>query len=159
MKSKITNLLKENKKILILICIGITLIFIGNMLSDNNNNISKDSTKLFGEKIDENKLERILSNIQGAGNVNVFITYENKGVTRYAFDTKTNEYNGGTNESKHVFSNKEPVINSYINPQVRGVIITATGAGDTVIKNNILKAVKAVTGVGYDRISVEIGVK
>ena len=39
-------------------------------------------------------------------------------------------------------------------PQVEGVIVTCDGGGVNTVKNNIIKAVQAVTGVSEDKIQV-----
>ena len=55
-------------------------------------------------------------------------------------------------ETKHIFSDKRPVVSKYENPKIRGVGVTATGAVNSETKNRLLKCVKALTGVSYDKI-------
>ncbi len=157
-KPEVTLMLKKNKKLLFLAIVGVILMFAGNLFTEKE--ISIDNENLFNssERINETKLEQILSNIEGAGNVKIFITYENKGVYEYAVDSKRT-VNTGSDEEKHVFSNKEPVIKSYTNAQIRGIIATATGADDNIVKNRLIKSIKAATGVGLDKINIETGVK
>lgn len=49
---------------------------------------------------------------------------------------------------------KTPITQSVISPKVEGAIVTAEGAGNAVIKANIIQAVEAVTGVSSHKIQV-----
>ena len=158
MNTKVLSYLKSNKKMVLLFLIGLVLIFAGNILNGQSYN-SENSKQYEGERLNVKLLKKILSNIEGAGNVEIFVTYDNSGVTEYAYDSKTVRDEGESNEIKHVFSNKEPIITTNINAEIRGVIATATGADNIYVKNKLIRCIKAVTGVGYDRISVETGVK
>lgn len=76
-----------------------------------------DETSL--ETNEEKRLEQILSQIKGVGASNVMITYQD--------DENTTTVFGGENRNK--------------NPKVEGVIVTAEGAGNIIIKSNIINAV------------------
>lgn len=120
----------------------------------------------------ENKLEDILSNISGVGKVKVLITYSQTS-TVVAMTNETNTYsnteetdsNGGTRniletdtKSEVIFEEKDgesvPITEKIIMPKIEGAIITAEGAGDAVIKTNIVQAVSAVTGLASYRVQV-----
>lgn len=49
---------------------------------------------------------------------------------------------------------KVPVTSKVVNPKIEGAIITATGAGNGTVKNNIVQAVEAVTGLATHKIQV-----
>lgn len=118
------------------------------------------------------KLENILKNIKGVGNVKVLITYSqtSKVVPMYSEDstqklTEENDSGGGTrtiNENttkKEVIyeesnGEKKPITQSIINPTIEGAIIAAEGANSSVIKENIIQAVEAVTGISSHKIQV-----
>ena len=157
-KPELIHLIKNNKKLLILAITGVVLLFTGNAITNKDKLKTNEVSFTENELINEAKLEKILSNIEGAGKVRVFISYENNGVYEYAVDSKTTKDNS-IDEKKHVFSNKEPVIKSFINAQIRGIIVTATGAYDNNVKNRLFKSIKAATGVGLDKINIEIGVR
>jgi stage III sporulation protein AG len=153
---KYIDYLKSNKKILIILVVGLVFILMGEF-SLNEKEESNDFYSF--EKVNEKELEKFLSNIAGAGNVKVYITYENNGNTVYATDIKENGDPNKNYETKHIFSDKKPVISGYENPEIKGIAITATGAGNSSVKNRLLKCIKAITGVSYDKISVEMGLK
>lgn len=49
---------------------------------------------------------------------------------------------------------KKPITQSIILPQIEGAIITAQGASDVTIKENIIQAVEAATGLSSHKIQV-----
>lgn len=79
----------------------------------------------------EDKLEQILSQVQGASNVNVMITLDMSSTTV-----------------------KDNVIETSDFPPVKGVVIVAKGVENTGVKMNILKAVQAVIDISSGRIEI-----
>lgn len=120
----------------------------------------------------EQKLEDILSKIDGVGKVNVLITYSQSSEIVAMFNevTKTSstqeeDSEGGTrtvNETdltKEVIYTEEngvnvPVTQKVINPTIEGAIVTAIGANNATVKTNIIQAVEAVTGLATHKIQV-----
>lgn len=120
----------------------------------------------------ETRLENILSNIKGVGNVKVLITYsqESTVIPMYDEDTSTSvteeqDSGGGSrtvNESTYkkdiIYEEnngvKTPITQSIINPKIEGAIVTAKGANDANVKTNIIEAVEAVTGLATYKIQV-----
>lgn len=81
---------------------------------------------------EENKLKDILSDIKGVGEVDVMITYKEN-------EPSSNLFNGDSKEKQS---------------KVGGVIVTASGAGDIIIRNNITNAVTAVFNIPASNVSV-----
>lgn len=117
----------------------------------------------------ENKLEYILSKIEGVGKVDVLITYSESSsiVPVYNVNLSTSKIeekdtSGGVrtteteNNQKDVVTNgnSEIVTKKTTMPKVEGTIIIAEGASDANIKTNIISAVEAVTGVATHKIQV-----
>ena len=118
------------------------------------------------------QLEEILGKIEGVGKVKVLITYSqtNETVPMYnedtsQKDTEEKDTSGGTRKVTETDSQKEiiyqeskgekiPITKSIISPKIEGAIITAQGAGNAVVKTNIIQAVEAVTGVASHKIQV-----
>ena len=124
----------------------------------------------------EKRMESILSTIKNVGKVNVLINYSESSKMEALYNestttssTEEGDTSGGTRnvtetETKKdvVFSeksgNKEPVTQKTVMPTIQGAVITAEGAGDPVVKTNIINAVGALTGLSIDKIQVfEIG--
>lgn len=120
----------------------------------------------------EKKLEKILSLIDGAGNVRVMISYlsseEKVPIYDYSENNTTTEEKdreGGTRktesknaEQKIVFeesgNNKQPFVRQVNTPKIIGVIVVADGATSAKVKENIINAVSAVVDVPVHRIQV-----
>ena len=128
-------------------------------MTDNSSSTSiKDSENL------EQKLESILSQIQGVGEVQVFINYSESSetVAMYNENTKTStteetDTSGGTRKVESTDSQKELVYqeeNGEKAPKIEGAIITAKGASNATVKTNIVQAVEAATGLATHKIQV-----
>ena len=134
-------------------------------MTDNSSSASiKDSENL------EQKLESILSQIQGVGEVQVFINYSESSetVAMYNENTKTStteeaDTSGGTRKVESTDSQKElvyqeengektPIIQKTVQPKIEGAIITAKGASNATVKTNIVQAVEAATGLATHKI-------
>lgn len=132
-----------------------------------------ENTNTENTEIDlEEKLENILSKIQGVGEVQVFINYSETSevVAMYnenskVSNTEESDESGGTRKIqetdtqkdivyKEVDGEKTPITQKIIQPKVEGAIITAKGASDATVKTNIIQAVEAVTGLATHKIQV-----
>ena len=120
----------------------------------------------------EQRLEKILSQMQGVGDVNVFINYSESSETVAMYNenkktstTEETDTSGGTRKVESVDSQKEliyqeengektPIIQKTIQPKIEGAIITAKGAGNATVKTNIIQAVEAATGLPTHKIQV-----
>ena len=129
-----------------------------------------------GENTDDSKLvsdlENILSNINGVGQVKVMVTYSETSKVMPVYNEESTEENteetdseGGTRKvtqtdtRKEVIyeesdGNKSLITQSVVSPKIEGAIITAEGANDANVKNNIIEAVSAVTGLATHKIQV-----
>ena len=124
------------------------------------------------EYILKNELENILSNIDGAGKVQVMITYTESSTVQPMYNenitestTEETDSSGGvrtiaeTDSSREVVytennGEKVPITEKVTMPKVEGAIVLAEGANDANIKNNIILAVEAVTGLSTHKIQV-----
>lgn len=131
-----------------------------------NKSDSKNSDDL------EERLGKILSNINGVGDVKVFINYSETSETVAMYNenskisiTEETDTSGGvrkietTDSQKEIVyqetdGDKEPIIQKVVQPKIEGAIITAKGAGNINIKTNIIQAVEAATGLATHKIQV-----
>lgn len=187
LKERLTKIFKEdgnNKKkienlVFFLIILVITIVAINFIWKDdekNDTNTNDNSKKLattsqeqiYQEDSLETKLENILSNISGVGNVKVLLTYNETEELIPVYNesdkrSTTNEVDseGGTrvieelDSSKEVvYQNDEIITQKKISPKIEGAIITATGANNATVKTNIIQAVEAATGLATHKIQV-----
>ncbi len=138
----------------------------------NNNMQDQESDIVNNNNNLEQKLESILSNINGVGKVKVFINYSesNEMVAMYNENSKTSvteetDTSGGTRKVEATDSQKEivyqenngektPIIQKTVEPKIEGAIITAVGAANISVKTNIIQAVEAATGLATHKIQV-----
>lgn len=167
----------KNLKILVLIIIAIV---IGFVLIDASSSTTKESSSTTSSKsygyistLDycaelESKLQNVLSNVKGAGQVRVMVTVDGSPELVYAKeeDSKVSSNTTGTTTSS---SSASPIIvttggesNALILtenlPKVKGVIVVSSGANDVGIKMNILNAVSTLLDISIDKVSVLQGI-
>jgi stage III sporulation protein AG len=120
----------------------------------------------------EAKLANLLSQVKGAGAVTVSITLENGSANEFAKNTtkesktiQEKDTAGGirttteSKESDQILLSKEngldrPVTVREIKPVIKGVLVIAEGAQDSVVKANLTRAVEAGLGIPVYKITV-----
>lgn len=187
-KEESGNNKKKIENLVFLIIVFIITIVIINYIWNGNKNSNKTITNSAGKQLAttqnknqsntsstntlEQRLEEILSNISGAGNVKVFINYSESSetVAMYNENSKTSiteetDTSGGIRKVEETDSQKEivyqengsdkiPIVQKTIEPKIEGAIITAKGASNINIKTNIIQAVEAATGLATHKIQV-----
>ncbi|NLB62273.1 MAG: hypothetical protein GX802_07675 [Clostridiales bacterium] len=183
MLAKFTEKLKKNKKLEIAVYVGIgalaLLIYLSSLNTPANNDVYQNQTAQVtmqstqdSVKQIEERLEKTLMQIRGAGNVTVMITYETSKeivpalsvTSQSSSQTGDSSSNSSQNDSKSPATitqggNEAPIVLTEIEPKVRGVIVIAQGAADLTVRMNLMHAVQTVLGVEAANIEVfEMGV-
>lgn len=152
-KDKLIKLLKNKNNLIIclILIIGIVLMVVGGK-DNKEENIETTKTEVV---TDEKRLEDILSQIDGVGEVSVMITYYSSSEKDLAYETKTSSRNLEESEDKKaVMTDGEPMVVKEVYPDVKGVIVTAQGAGRTDVKAAISEAVSATLDVPVHKICI-----
>lgn len=120
----------------------------------------------------EKKLEQILSEIEGAGEVDVMITLESTAEKIIEKDrasqTDTTRESGSQNGTRSsettstsetsVYGNatgqEEPYVSKEISPKVQGVLVVADGGDKAVVQQNIMEAVQALFDIDTHKIRI-----
>ena len=180
-KRKIENL------IVFLVILVITVISINIIWNKNENNQNDEDVSSYKELANSNdastnfenneynleeKLKNILSKINGVGNVEVLITYQetseliamyNENVKESS--TEETDTSGGKRVIQEVDTSKDivyqeesgtkmPITQKVVMPKMEGAIIIAEGANDSNVRANIIQAVEAATGLLSHKIQV-----
>lgn len=181
---------KKIENIVVFIIILIVTIIAINFILDNKKETTKDENSISNKKLantnqketvsedkidtDElsNKLEYILSKINGVGDVNVFINYSESSevVAMYNENSKSSsteetDTSGGIRKIEETDTQKDivyqenngektPITQKIVQPKIEGAIITAKGANNANVKTNIIQAVEAATGLATHKIQV-----
>jgi stage III sporulation protein AG len=194
---KISELIKkyfnkyDKKKLvensIIIIIIGVIIIIAGGSLFNKSSEkeppivtAKEESAETAAKNISdetrdglEEKLEKILSQIEGVGKVSVMITFVSGQEVVPASDIRENQKetgerdsDGGSRniserdyESKIAYEDlsggvKKPIIIKNLYPVVKGVVVAAEGAGDPRVKERISKAVQVLMDVPMHKVQV-----
>jgi len=108
----------------------------------------------------EEKLGLVLSNISGAGQVEVILTVT--GTTRQVFaqDNRASVRESGNEQTESTVvvskgsGTQEPLLVETVYPKFQGAVIVCEGGNDPAVKLKLIEAVAALTGLGADKISV-----
>lgn len=140
-----------------------------NMLENDSDSLSKDA---YVEEM-ENKLEQVLSKINGVGKTEVIITVESSKELVVEKDqpyTRDNlnetDAEGGsrvttnmTDEEKTVYvkdgdGNEIPFVSKEINPEITGVLVVCQGGGNEQVKKEITESLQALFHLDVHKIKV-----
>ncbi len=172
------------ENLVIFLILGVIIIIVASSFFSEGEKQKKDAEAIQTIKLTSNmpvdelqdfekRLEQILSEIEGAGNVKVMVTGDSDGEVVHAYndseESKLQEEQNDTGirsqsnekrvERELVFMDGEtggrvPVVTQKFKPEVKGVVVVADGAGSSTVRQNILNAVEALTGIPTHRIQV-----
>ena len=164
----------KNKVIIIIGLVGILLIFTSSILPKKSNNEQKTNgtTDISTYSINlKNELEDTISKIDGAGDAEVFLTFERGYEYIYAKtdkksedkkeSTKSNEYTAdekSSGEEEYIIvktdEGEEPLIVTKIEPKIKGVVIVCKGGGNQTVVEKITTAISVSLGISESKICV-----
>lgn len=165
---------KQIKTIIIVLFFGLLALIILNSsfgdeltnLNSSDNNLGYMSSLDYCEKL-ENKLVEVLSGISGAGDVKVMVTVASGPELNVASskDERTNTTTSGNNTTTNTTlvedpivitssGTKSPLVLSEISPEIKGVVVVASGAKDVSVRLNLLQAVMALLDVSSTNIQI-----
>ena len=107
------------------------------------------------------KLEALLGRIEGAGQVSVLLTEKEGSQTLYQTDSQTDADDSGSRRTDDTVliedenRTESGLVRQTLSPVYRGAVILCQGADDPSVKLAVVEAVRCVTGLGADQISVQ----
>ena len=107
---------------------------------DRDQEAAQTSAEGFDLEAFEEKMERALSQVEGAGAVRVVLTLDSG-------SSPTVTVGRGSGQ-------QEVVPLQTLAPEFRGALVVCPGGGDPRVQLRLLEAVSALTGLGTDRISI-----
>ena len=145
---------------------GLLLIMISSFLPDKKENtqLAKEpQTDIAGSycRETEERLEECLKKIEGAGEVEVYLTVGTGERYVYASEEKRSVSENKTEEEeKYVIvggsSSREPLIEKVEVPEITGAVIVSTGCESPVVEERMYKAAAAALGIPTSKIYVTI---
>lgn len=160
--NKITEMLKKDKKLLIIMLLGLSgmllLLFSGDGTKEAPaGNGASDISAL--EKGIEEKLLSLIKTVDGAGRVKVVVTVDSLQEKTVAVNSE-GQYGENESEYKNEYvivensGTSEGLFLKITAPVIRGVGITCEGGGSAAVKQEIIRLVSASFGVPVNRIWV-----
>ena len=144
----------------------------GSAVSTSVQNTVSSSASDYGTRL-ENRLEKVLSAIDGAGNVKVFITFSDNG--RYVVEKDityvrdNEERNGGDEQNISILTTENgevtvytadingeqvPFVRQQILPSVQGVLVVTQGGRNETVAKEMKEAIMALFGIDEHKIKV-----
>lgn len=113
----------------------------------------------YAEKL-EVKLKNVLSQIKGAGQVEVMVSVDASGLILTTDELKDVVANGqvvtSSNDLIYFKENGEIVFEDNL-PKVTGVVVVSSGAADVLVKLNLLAATQTLLDVDQEKIQIFVG--
>ncbi|WMJ23026.1 stage III sporulation protein AG [Paludicola sp. MB14-C6] len=175
---KLTNLIKGDKKIIILVVLGLIGIVLIGLTSIIPPKVKTTQTKVQEQPINDykKKLEQevlnLVTSIHGVGKAKVMVTLKNGVEYVYVKEEKqnTDTTNGaaGTEQTVQQRDNyeqktiivedengrKTALLRTTLEPTVKGVVIVCEGGDDVAIQQAVTDAVKTALGIGSNSVCV-----
>ncbi len=164
---KLAALFQKKNALFLIGITGILLIFLSDTLfaetkTDPGANIQRSAEEYSARM--ETRLEDALAQIEGVGDVKVFVTLEDGGESVFALDEKSDtetqsEQDGGSRRSsswqtEHVLSGGSPVLESVLEPGVKGVSVVCEGGDDITVVSRVTEFVSVGLGLPTNRVCV-----
>lgn len=100
----------------------------------------------------ENRLEELISRVDGVGSVEVMVTLASGEESVYATDRQTQA--DGSSSISHVLQGNTGLIETVQTPRVLGVAVVCEGGGESSVQNRVSTLVESLTGIGANHITV-----
>ncbi len=166
--NKISEKFKVDKKSVIVIIIGvigIILLVVSELIPSESKNDSKkneDDTVAITysdyEKDVEERLESLISKIDGAGSVRVMVTLDCTVESVYAQKEKETAGENKSRENEYVIikssDGESGILLKTTQPKIRGVAVVCSGGNSAVVRQNITNTVTAVLGISSARVNI-----
>lgn len=169
---KIGSMKKEKKTVTAVMILGIgglLLIMLSSVLPEKGRDKNSEPAAVLHQNSEtdsdaycretEERLEKFLSSVEGAGDVKVYLTIGTDERYVYAKEGKqSRSENKIEEEEKYVIigggSEKNALIETIETPEITGAVIACTGCDSPTVRERIYKAVAAALGIPTGKIYV-----
>lgn len=158
-KERLSRLLRRYRYPLAVLAVGLLL-----MLMPGRESAQTETTEAVTTETRQDlaqTLEQILSQIEGAGQVRVLLTERIGPEVVYQTDSESDsdEASNARSDTTVIVENADrdetPLAVKTIGPEYLGAIVVCQGADDPKVRLAVVEAVRCVTGLGADEISVQ----
>ena len=151
-KEKAVDFIKKYRYVILVLLVGIALMLIPEKEEQEITTVQTETVN--DSQALETRLEDVLSQINGAGQVRVVLTTISLEEMIYQTDQDGEGKRVTTVTVSDGQRNETGLVRQVISPKYRGAVVVCHGADDPVVRLAIVEAVSNATGLGSDRISV-----
>ena len=158
---RVREIISKYKLILLLLAVGVILLLLPSA-GDENTAVAehRETVQSFDVEELERRMEKVLAQIEGAGELSLVLTLKSGIEEVFAVDAEyTQDEERVTEQITTVLRSgtggtKEPVVVRCDYPVFQGALVVCEGGDDPSVRLLITKAVSALTGLGADKITV-----
>ena len=158
MTKAIIDTLKKYKFVVLILLVGLVLMLLPSGDSGDTRERESSGTTYSLEET-ERRLEELLKNVQGVGQVNVMLTLKSGSTLELAEDSSTSLRDSETKRERDVVTvsrggGEEVVVTQERYPIYQGAVVVCEGGGNSAVRLSVIEAVSVLTGLGSDKITV-----
>ena len=107
----------------------------------------------------ENKLENVITSLQGVGNTEIVITLEKGFQYIYQTEEEVRTTSNGTSVSTTnvVLVDGQPLVLEEIYPLIKGIVVIAEGSSNVAVKMDIISVIQTVIDIDTAKIKIMEG--
>ena len=150
-KEQIIRSVKKYQYVLWVVLLGIFLMLLPQKQESPGREIPAETEAVFDL---ESELSAILSQISGVGKAEVLLTELSGSSTIYQTDTGQNQGNSDTVIVMDRNREEQGLVKQVLPPVYKGAIVVCQGADSASVRLSVVDAVKSVTGLSSDCITV-----
>ena len=156
-KQRINAIFGKYKYPILIVLVGLGLMLLPEQSEQTSVPVPAETVE---EAALQERLEAILSQIEGAGQVRVLLTEDSGRETLYQTDSTSETDGEGQRRTDDTVLVEDAsrvetgLVRQVLEPKYRGAVILCQGADVPSVRLAIVEAVRCVTGLGADRISV-----
>ena len=159
MKKTAIQVLKKYKFVALILLVGIVLMLLPT--SDGKEERDRENGgESYSLSQTEQRLESLLRNMQGVGQVNVMLTLKSGSALELAKDSSTSVRDSETKRESDIVTvsrgsgSEEVVVTQERYPVYQGAGVVCEGGGNSAVRLAVIEAVSVLTGLGSDKITV-----
>ena len=150
-KQQFITFVKKYQYVLLVVLVGVVLMLIPQSPRESQ---TVTQTEEVVEADLQMQLAAILGQISGVGKVEVLLTEAAGADTVYQVDTRQNQANADTVIITDRNREETGLVKRILPPVYRGAVVVCQGADSAGVRLNVMDAVKSVTGLSSDCITV-----
>ena len=159
MKKTVIQVLKKYRFVALILLVGLVLMLLPTSGGKTESEGDKQG-ETYSLSQTEQRLESLLRNMQGVGQVNVMLTLKSGSTLELAKDSSTSVRDSETKRESDVVTvsrgsgSEEVVVTQERYPVYQGAVVVCEGGGNSAVRLSVIEAVSVLTGLGSDKITV-----